>query len=129
MGEPRDRFLLLPGGGLASPRLGRRHWRVAGAGDEGEEEAIDVVNTEAQLDAMIEHRARQAEGARRRGEPDPVEEMWAASVRREQERKRREVRAEWYRYFCRLADSLRRSVQEFDRKAATLLEDDEKEAD
>ena len=54
--------------------------------------------------------------------------MWAASVRREQERKRREVRTEWYCYFCRLTDSLRRSAEESDRKAAALLEDDEKAA-
>ncbi len=55
------------------------------------------------------------------------EEMaWKASVRKHHAKLRRQRRGEWYCYFAALADSLRRSADEFEEKAAALLEDDEK---
>ncbi len=54
-----------------------------------------------------------------------LEAMWEASARRDRERKRRQNRAAWFVYFCGLADSLRASADEFDRRAEALLEEPE----
>ena len=89
-----------------------------------EEEVIDLANAEAQLNAMIERRTREAEGARSRGEPDPVEEMWEASVRRDNERRRRALRAEWHAFYSRLADAHARLSERFEERALALLEED-----
>lgn len=51
------------------------------------------------------------------------EVLYSESVRRYRERRRREIRAAWYCYFCRLADSLRSRAAEYDAKAEALLED------
>lgn len=51
------------------------------------------------------------------------EELYAGSVHRYRERCRKEIRAEWYCYFRRLADSLRSRAAEYDRRAEALLED------
>jgi hypothetical protein len=48
--------------------------------------------------------------------------MYAESARRYQERRRRQLQAEWYGYFCRLADGLRRRADEYEERAETLLE-------
>jgi hypothetical protein len=71
---------------------------------------------EAELDAFISRRAHQNRAERER------EEMYAESVRRYQERCRRQLQAEWYDYFCRLAEGLRRRADEYDERAETLLE-------
>jgi hypothetical protein len=84
-----------------------------------EEEAMDVVRASDQIDTLIEKRAKANSQAN-------VEEMaWKASVRKHHAKLRRQHKAEWYCYFCGLADSMRRSAQEFDRKAEALLEEPE----
>ena len=50
------------------------------------------------------------------------------SVRKHHEKLRRQRRAEWYGFYCRLADSLRKSAEHFEAKALALLEPDEKES-
>jgi hypothetical protein len=83
-------------------------------------EALDTVAGEAaekQIDAFIERRAN------REPDPDELEPSYAESVRRYHERQRKEVRALWYAYFCRLAESLRSRAAEYDRRAEALLED------
>ncbi len=55
-----------------------------------------------------------------------LEAMWEASARRHREKLRRENAARWFTYFSNLADSLRRSAEEFERRAEALLDDDER---
>ena len=50
---------------------------------------------EAELDRMIERRARKGEE-----DPDEREDLWVESVRRYQERERRQIRAQWYGWHC-----------------------------
>lgn len=66
----------------------------------------------------IERRARQ------NGPDRDRDELWAASVRRYHERRRKEIRAEWYCYFCGLAESLRSRAAEADRRAEAFLEEE-----
>ncbi len=72
------------------------------------------------MNALIERRAREASKAQ------ALEDLWKASERRHHERLRRERRAEWYCYWSALADSLRRSADEFEAKAEALLEGGER---
>ncbi len=81
---------------------------------------MDVVNAEAQLNNLLERRARE------RKEANFEEMAWKASVRKHNAKLRRQHRAEWFCYFSALADSLRRSAEEFERKAEALLDDDER---
>ena len=78
---------------------------------------MDVAKAGDQLDALIERRARERSSA------DELEEMYRASVRRHRERERKAIRAEWFAYFSNLASSLRRSADEFERRAESLLEE------
>lgn len=72
-----------------------------------------------QLDLLIERRSR--------SEPDPDEreESYMESVRRYNAQRRKEIQAEWYCYFCRIAESLRARAEEYDRRAEALMETDE----
>ena len=70
---------------------------------------------ESELDAMIEHRARQKD-------PDEEHELWRESVRRYNARKREENRLAWCEYFSRLAWSLRARAEDYDQRAQTLME-------
>ena len=73
-----------------------------------------------EIDRLIEKRAAEREEAN-------FEEMaWKESTRKHNAKLRRQHRAEWFAYFSNLADSLRRSADEFDARASALLEDDEK---
>ncbi len=78
---------------------------------------MDLARAETDLNNLIEERARQ------HGEANLEEESWKASVRRHNEKIRRRRRAEWFRYWSALASSLRASADEFDRRAARLLEE------
>jgi hypothetical protein len=73
---------------------------------------------EKQINAFIERRAD------RGPEPDELEPSYGESVRRYHERRRKELRAEWYCYFCRLAESLRSRAAEYDRRAEDLMEEE-----
>jgi hypothetical protein len=70
------------------------------------------------LDRLIERRSRQS------GEQRPEEVMYAESVRRYNARRRKEIRAQWYCYFSRLADSLRSRAAEYDARAEALMEEE-----
>ena len=80
---------------------------------------MDLAKASDQIDALIEKRTG-------RGEANDAEMMWKASVRKHNARLRRERRAEWFCYFSALADSLRRSADEFDAKASALLEESDR---
>ena len=71
---------------------------------------------EKELDNLIERRSR------REPDPDEREELWKESVKRYNERRQEELRAEWHGYFCRLAGTLRARAEEYDRRAAKLSE-------
>ena len=60
---------------------------------------------EKELDAFIERRARKGET-----DPDEREDLWVESVRRYQERQRRERRAQWYGWHMDQAERHRRTL-------------------
>jgi len=81
---------------------------------------MDVAHAEMvekQLDALIQHRARKGEI-----DPDEQEELWKASVRRYNARRRKENRREWCGYFERLAACLRARAEEYDHRAQMLMD-------
>ncbi len=79
---------------------------------------MDVERASDQLDVLIERRAQE------RSKANELAAAWEASARRHREKLRRQRRAEWICYWSALADSLRQSAAEFERKAEMLLEDE-----
>jgi hypothetical protein len=61
---------------------------------------------EAELSRMIEKRARKGET-----DPDEREDLWVESVRRFNERQRRQIRAAWYGWHCEQAERHRRTLE------------------
>lgn len=51
------------------------------------------------------------------------EELWQESVRRDRGRRRREIRAEWFAFFSRMAESHARLAEDYERRAEELCED------
>jgi hypothetical protein len=88
--------------------------------DDGRERgaAIDVEQASDQIDALIDKRAAGRERA------TAEEESWKASVRRHHAKLRGRRKAEWFCYWSALADSLRKSADEFEAKAQALLQDE-----
>ena len=72
---------------------------------------------ETELSRLIEKRSS------REMDPDEQEELWKASVRRYNARRREENRLAWCDYFGRLAACLRERAEEYDHRAKALLED------
>jgi hypothetical protein len=58
-----------------------------------------------------------------REQANAAADLWKGSISRYHERKRRRARAAWYAFHLDLADSLRRSADEHEAKAWTLLEE------
>jgi hypothetical protein len=83
---------------------------------------VDTVDLE--LDRLIAKRTSQE----RRLDPDEQEELWKASVRRYNARRREENRLAWCDHFERLAACLRARAEEYDHRAQTLMEDEPKGA-
>ena len=81
---------------------------------------VDLAGAETDLNNLIERRAREA--SKQQG----LEDLWAVSVRRHKER-RRKVRAEWHAFFCGLASSHARLAEHFEARALKLLEDDKED--
>jgi hypothetical protein len=73
-------------------------------------------SVDVELDRLISRRASQD----RRPDPDEREELWKASVRLYNARRREENRQAWCDYFCRLAESLRARAEEYDNRARAL---------
>ena len=61
---------------------------------------------EKQLDAMIQRRARKGDV-----DPDEREELWKASVRAYEEKRRQMARAEWRLHHTAQAERLRRTLE------------------
>lgn len=80
-------------------------------------EAERAEKLEAELDRIIERRAREARDEGR------IEELWKDSVRREAMKRREINRRLWIRHFEALTSVLRRRAEEFEEEARTLLED------
>jgi len=76
---------------------------------------VDVADRE--LERMVERRSRKDPDA------DEREELWKASVRRYNARRREENRQAWCDYFARLAGSLRARAEEYDGCAERLMQD------
>jgi hypothetical protein len=76
---------------------------------------VDVADRE--LERMVERRSRKDP------EADEREELWKASVRRYNARRREENRQAWCDYFARLAGSLRARAEEYDGRAERLMQD------
>ena len=62
---------------------------------------------EQQLDAMIQRRARKGDL-----DPDEREELWKASVRAYEEKRRQMARFEWHAFLCGQAERHRRTLEE-----------------
>lgn len=71
----------------------------------------------AQIDAFIERRARQSTEQR------PEEVMYAESVRRYNARQRKEARAAWFAFFCRMAANHARISEDYERRAEELCKE------
>jgi hypothetical protein len=52
-----------------------------------------------------------------------AEMVWKSSVRRYNERQRKETRAAWFAHFCRMAENHARIAQDYERRAEELCED------
>jgi hypothetical protein len=76
---------------------------------------------EGELDRLIERRSRQKD-------PEEESELWQASVRRYNARRREENRLAWCGYFERLATCLRARAEEYDHRVQMLIEDQPKGA-
>jgi hypothetical protein len=76
---------------------------------------------EKQLDAMIQRRARKGDV-----DPDEREELWKASVRAYEEKRRRMARLEWHLHHTAQAERLRRTLEALashhEEQAAKLLD-------
>ena len=79
---------------------------------------MDLARASDELDRLIEKRAGERDAA------NFEEVAWKASVRRHHAKLRQQHRAEWFCYWSALADSLRKSADEFEAKAQALLEDE-----
>ena len=75
---------------------------------------------EKELDNLIEKRSRKGELT-----PDEQEALYAESVRRHHERRRREVRALWYGYHDHMRGLHERLAAEHASKASALLAEPE----
>jgi hypothetical protein len=80
---------------------------------------VDLARAKTDLNNLIDKRARG------RVEANAAEMAWKESVRRHNAKLWRERRAEWFCYWSALADSLRKSADDFERRATELLEDSE----
>lgn len=78
---------------------------------------MDVVRASASVDELIERRAQERSNA------NEIAQMWAESVVRDREKRRRENRAAWYSYHLMLAENHRLLFEEHEAKALALLED------
>ena len=68
---------------------------------------MDIARTEMvekELDAMIERRSRQKD-------PDEESELWQASVRAYEEKRRQAARLEWHLHHTAQAERLRRTLE------------------
>jgi hypothetical protein len=63
---------------------------------------------DAELDRLISKRASQD----RRPDPDEQEELWKASVRTYEEKRRQMARLEWHAFHCGQAERHRRTLEE-----------------
>jgi hypothetical protein len=79
---------------------------------------VDLETAEEQLNGLVDKRAKG------RQEANATEVAWKASVRRHHEKLRGQRRWGWFRHYSALADSLRKSADEYEAKAQALLEDE-----
>ncbi len=70
---------------------------------------------EAELDAFVERRAREARDAA------TVEELWASSARLHRQKRRQQNGWAWYRFYSNLAGLHRGLANENEEKAARVL--------
>lgn len=56
------------------------------------------------------------------------EDLWAGSVQRDKERRRRENRAAWFAFFCRMAQAHAGIAKDYERRAEELCGDERKRA-
>jgi hypothetical protein len=85
---------------------------------------VDIVRSEAveaELDRLIERRARKGEV-----DPDEQEELWKASVRAYEEKRRQMARLEWRAFHCGQAErhraTLQALIEHHEEQAAKLME-------
>jgi hypothetical protein len=78
---------------------------------------------EKQLDAMIQRRVRKGDV-----DPDEREELWKASIRAYEEKRRQMARLEWHAFHCgqgeRHRATLQALIEHHEGEAARLMEDE-----
>lgn len=79
---------------------------------------MDLITAESQLNALVERRGLQADPEQQR-----VEDLFAESTRRHHAKLREQHRWEWIRFFDRMAESHARMSEDYQRRAAALLEE------
>lgn len=79
-------------------------------------EVAKTEKLEAEIDRIIEKRAAERKGA------NAVATMWADSARVHNERRRRELSAEWYDFHERMRETHSRLAEEHEEAAARFLE-------
>jgi hypothetical protein len=76
---------------------------------------------EKQLDAMIQRRARKCDV-----DPDEREELWKASIRAYEEKRRQMARLEWHAFHCGQAErhraTLKALIEHHQEQASKLME-------
>jgi hypothetical protein len=80
-------------------------------------------SVEAEINSFI---SKRHERCVKMEEERPIEDVWRASERRQEARRREENRLAWQSYFSRLAKSLRARAEEYDQRAQTLAEEQPK---
>ena len=91
---------------------------VVGKRQQPEEGSVMLEAADSQLETLIERRSRNGDVT-----PDELEPSYLESVRRYNARQRREVRAAWYSFFCRMADNHRSLSENYERRAESLQEE------
>ena len=71
------------------------------------------------IERFIERRSQKGESTR-----DEHEEAWKLSLAAHNERRRRQRVAEWFGFYCRMADSHARLSEEYAQRAEGLCEED-----
>lgn len=76
---------------------------------------MDLARASDSIDALIDRRATQRDNA------NALSQLWQESERRHREKRRRENRALWYEFHCRLSDAHAAIAAEHEAKALALL--------
>ncbi len=87
----------------------------------GEIDQRSLGAAEREIERFIERQSQRGEQS-----PDERDELWKASIAVHNERKRRQLVAEWFGFYCKMADSHAALAEHYERRAEELCEEGEK---